>query len=47
MTVELLRNRVYCLSERLSWLGVTPDIAVMTMCELEAVLRYLRRIAGE
>jgi hypothetical protein len=45
MTIELLRERVYSLSERLSWLGVTPDIAGMTICELEAVYRFLRRIA--
>lgn len=45
MTIELLRERVLNLSERLSWLGVTPDIAGMTICELEAVYRFLRHVA--
>lgn len=47
MNAELLRECVYSLSERFSWLGVGPDIAAMTLCELEAVYRFLLRIAGE
>jgi hypothetical protein len=46
MTIELLRERVYSLSERLSWLGVTPDIASLTLCELEALYRFLTRMAN-
>lgn len=45
MNPTLLRLRVYSLSERLSWLGITPDIASMTICELEAVYRFLQRMA--
>lgn len=47
MNVEMLRGRVYSLSERFSWLGITANIAAMTVAELEAVLRFLRRVAGE
>lgn len=47
MSIELLRERVYRLSERFSWLGVSPDIPSMTLCELEGVYLFLRRIAGE
>ena len=47
MTIELLRERVYSLSERFSWLGITPDIPAMPASELEAVLCFLLRHAGE
>jgi len=47
MNAELLRERVYALSERFSWLGINADIAAMTLVELEGVYRFLRRIAGE
>lgn len=45
MSVEQLRERVYSLSERFSWLGIGADIAAMTCCELEGVYRFLRRLA--
>lgn len=47
MTVDLLRERVYGLSERFSWLGIGADIAAMTVSELEGVYRFLQRIAGD
>jgi len=47
MKAELLRERVYSLSERFSWLGVGPDIAAMSLCELEGVYLFLVRVAGE
>ena len=47
MTAELLRERVYILSERFSWLGIGADIAAMTVSELEGVYRFLLRVAGE
>lgn len=45
MNADQLRERVYCLSLRLSWLGIGPDIAAMSFCELEGVYRFLRRLA--
>ncbi|MBI3523839.1 MAG: hypothetical protein HY066_04820 [Betaproteobacteria bacterium] len=47
MNAELLRERVYSLSERFSWLGIGPDIPAMSLCELEGVYRFLLRIADE
>lgn len=47
MSADLLRERVYSLSERFSWLGIGPDIAAMAASELEGVLRFLLRHAGE
>lgn len=47
MMADMLRERVYSLSLRFSWLGIGADIAAMTLSELEAVLRFLRRVAGE
>jgi hypothetical protein len=44
---DFLRERVYTLSERFSWLGIGSDIAALTLSELEGVYRFLRRIAGE
>jgi hypothetical protein len=41
---ERLLARAYSLSERFSWLGITPDLPGMTMTELEAVCRLLVRI---
>jgi hypothetical protein len=45
MTIDTLRERVYSLSERFSWLGIGADIATMTLSELEGVYRFLRRFA--
>jgi hypothetical protein len=44
--LDLLRHRVYSLSERLSWLGMSADIPAMTLAELEAAYRFLLRHAG-
>lgn len=45
MNIDELRQRVYCLAERLSWLGVAADIPALTLVELEALHRYLQRLA--
>lgn len=47
MSEELLRERVYSLSERYSWLGMGVDIPTMTRGELEAAYRLLMRLADE
>lgn len=47
MREELLRERVYSLSERFSWLGMSVDITTMTRSELEAAYRLLMRLASE
>ena len=44
MTEEQLRERVYSLSERFPWLGMTSDIASMTKCELEGAYALLSRL---
>lgn len=45
MNADLLRELVYSLSFRLSWLGIGSDIAGMTIWELEDLYRFLRRLA--
>ena len=45
MNADLLRERVYSLSERFSWLGMSADIPAMTLCELEGAYRFLLRLA--
>lgn len=47
MNEALLRERVYSLSERFSWLGMTPDIPTMSGSELEAAYRLLMRLVDE
>ncbi len=47
MSADLLREQVYRLAERFSWLGMSADIAAMTLCELGAAYRFLLRVAGE
>lgn len=46
MTTNELRERVYCLSERLSWLGISADIAALSVVELWGLLAFLQRVAG-
>ena len=45
MKADQLREHVYRLSERLSWLGMTPDIPAMTPDELEGAYRLLLRLS--
>lgn len=47
MTIEELRERCYSLSERFSWLGVGADIPTLSLIELEALYRFLVRVASE
>ena len=47
MTIEHFRWRVYSLSERLPWLGMSADIPAMTLIELEGAYCFLQRMAGE
>ena len=47
MNTDLLRLRVYSLSERLPGLGIGADIYALTVSELWALYAFLRRIAGE
>jgi hypothetical protein len=47
MNADLLRLRVYSLSERLSWLGIGADIYALTISELWALYAFLQRMAGE
>lgn len=44
MNADLLRERVYSLACRLSWLGIGADIASMSIWELEGLYRFLRRL---
>lgn len=44
MSYHQLLNRAYALASRFPELGITPDIAVMTATELEAVINLLSRL---
>jgi hypothetical protein len=44
MNADLLRSRVYCLSERLSGLGIGADIYALTITELWALYAFLQRM---
>jgi len=43
MNPELLRERVYGLALRLSWLGIGADIAALTLSEMAGIYRFLRQ----
>ncbi|MDP1734278.1 MAG: hypothetical protein Q8L44_07945 [Sulfuritalea sp.] len=45
MNTDLLRERVYSLSARLSWLGVGADIAALSIAELWGVYLFLLRVS--
>lgn len=45
MSADLLRERVYSLAARLSWLGVGPDIAALSVVELWGVYLFLLRVS--
>jgi len=45
MNGDLLRERVYSLAARLSWLGIGPDIAALTVSELWGVYIFLLRVS--
>jgi hypothetical protein len=44
---ENLLARVYELSERLSWLGISPDIGDMSVTDLWGVYIFLRQKVEE
>lgn len=44
MNADLLRERVYSLAARLSWLGVGPDIAALSIVELWGLYLFLLRV---
>jgi hypothetical protein len=44
MNEETLREQVYRLAERFPALGIGSDICSLTLCELEAVYRFLLRM---
>ncbi len=46
MRLEQLRERCYRLSERMAWLGVSPDIAALSYVELWGLCAFLERVAG-
>lgn len=45
MNGDLLRERVYSLAVRLSWLGMGPDIAALTISELWGLHLFLLRVS--
>jgi len=45
MSYPLLLNRAYGLAARFPELGITPDLAGMTLVELIGVINYLSRLA--
>jgi hypothetical protein len=45
MNADLLRERVYGLATRLSWLGVGPDIAALSIVELWGMYLFLLRVS--
>lgn len=46
MTSNELLEGIYSLSERLSWFGVTSDIAGLTFVELWGLYVFLQGVAG-
>lgn len=45
MSIELFRERVYCLAMRFPWLGASSDIASMTLTELWGLYCLLQRLS--
>jgi hypothetical protein len=45
MNADLLRERVYSIFARLSWLGVGPDIAALSIVELWGLYLFLLRVS--
>lgn len=45
MNADLLRERVYSLSARLSWLGIGPEIAALSLVELWGLYLFLLRVS--
>lgn len=45
--LEILRERVYTLSLRVSGLGIGADIYALSLLELRGLYRFLLRIVGE
>ncbi len=43
---EALLERAQTLTARLSWLGVSPDLAALSMADLWGIYRFLQRIAN-
>lgn len=43
---EALLERVQALAARLSWLGVGPDLAALSLADLWGLYRFLQRMAN-
>lgn len=43
---DALLIRTQELAARLSWLGIGPDLAALSLADLWGVYRYLSRVAG-